>query len=211
MAATFLHITWATKIFVLPCNQNRIYFLEKMAPEPVLRIKLYRIRIQAHGFVEQKIEKNYSWRQKFYHLLQQLSSKTSAKFGPFLLFRIRLRIRNTSWQPCGWYLFVNGPDVLLKVGLLRVDLLADVAGGGGELHPTQVRQLDVLGQVAELLAAVRAQRRFGPFAALASPLFSGQEGMGRLVRFFLQLALISKRENDDKESKNSEKYSMVDQ
>ncbi len=97
------------------------------------------------------------------------------------------------------------------MGLLRVDLLADVAGGGGELHPTQVRQLDVLGQVAELLAAVRAQRRFGPFAALASPLFSGQEGMGRLVRFFLQLALISKRENDDKESKNSEKYSMVDQ
>ncbi len=93
---------------------------------------------------------------------------------------------------------MNGPDVLLKVGLLRVDLLADVAGGGGELHAAQVRQLDVLGQVAELLAAVRAQRRFGPFAALASPPFSGQEGIARLGRFFfLQLVLISRRENDD--------------
>ncbi len=79
------------------------------------------------------------------------------------------------------------------MGLLRVDLLADVAGGGGELHAAQVRQLDVLGQVAELLAAVRAERRFGPFAALASPLFSGQEGRF----FFLQLVLISRRENDD--------------
>jgi hypothetical protein len=102
------------------------------------------------------------------------------------------------------YLFVNGPDVLLKVGLLRVDLLADVAGGGGELHAAQVRQLDVLGQVAELLAAVRAERRFGPFAALASPPFSGQEGIGWLRRFFLQLVSISRRENDDMESKNNE-------
>jgi hypothetical protein len=99
-------------------------------------------------------------------------------------------------QPCGWYLFVNGPDVLLKVGLLRVDLLADVAGGGGELHAAQVRQLDVLGQVAELLAAVRAQRRFGQFAALASPPFSGQAGIDRLGRFFLQLVLISRRGNE---------------
>ncbi len=99
---------------------------------------------------------------------------------------------------------MNGPDVLLKVGLLRVDLLADVAGGGGELHAAQVRQLDVLGQVAELLAAVRAERRFGPFAALASPPFSGQEGIGWLRRFFLQLVSISRRENDDMESKNNE-------
>ncbi len=105
---------------------------------------------------------------------------------------------------------MNGPDVLLKVGLLRVDLLADVAGGGGELHAAQVRQLDVLGQVAELLAAVRAERRFGPLAALASPLFSGQAGIGRLGRYFLQLVLISRRErNDDMESKKSEKYSVV--
>ncbi len=91
---------------------------------------------------------------------------------------------------------MNGPDVLLKVGLLRVDLLADVAGGGGELHAAQVRQLDVLGQVAELLAAVRAQRRFGPFAALDSPPFSGHVGIRRLGRFFLQVALISRRENE---------------
>ncbi len=107
---------------------------------------------------------------------------------------------------------MNGPDVLLQVGLLRVDLLADVAGGGGELHAAQVRQLDVLGQVAELLAAVRAERRFGSFAALASPPFSGQEGIGRLGRYFLQLVLISRMErNDDMESKNSQKYSMIDQ
>ncbi len=106
---------------------------------------------------------------------------------------------------------MNGPDVLLKVGLLRVDLLADVAGGGSELHAAQVRQLDVLGQVAELLAAVRAQRRFGPFAALTSPPFSGQEGNCRIGRFFLQLALISRREKDDMEPKNSQKYSMIDQ
>ncbi len=100
---------------------------------------------------------------------------------------------------------MNGPDVLFQVGLLRVDLLADVAGGGGELHAAQVRQLDVLGQVAELLTAVRAQRRFGPFAALASQPFSGQEGIGRLRRFFfLQLVLISRREKDDMESKNNE-------
>ncbi len=104
---------------------------------------------------------------------------------------------------------MNGPDVLLKVGLLRVDLLADVAGGGGELHAAQVRQLDVLGQVAELLAAVRAERRFGPFAALAASPFSGQDGIGRLRRFFQQLVLISRRENDDIESKNNEMCSMV--
>ncbi len=104
----------------------------------------------------------------------------------------RKRIRNTAAR----YLFVNGPDVLLQVGLLRVDLLADVAGGGGELHAAQMRQLDVLGQVAELLAAVRTERRFGPFAALASQPFSGQEGIGRLRRFFLQVSLISRRENE---------------
>jgi hypothetical protein len=51
-------------------------------------------------------------------------------------------------------------------------------------------------QVAELLAAVRAQRRFGPFAALASQPFSGQEGIRRLGRFFLQLILISRREDE---------------
>jgi hypothetical protein len=67
----------------------------------------------------------------------------------------------------------------------------------------------VLGQVAELLAAVRAQRRFGPFAALASPPFSGQQGIGRLRRFFLQLALNSRRKNDDMQSKNKEINSMV--
>ncbi len=83
------------------------------------------------------------------------------------------------------------------MGLLRVDLLADVAGGGGELHAAQVCQLDVLGQVAELLAAMGAQRRFGPFAALASPPFSGQDGILRLSRFFLQLVLISRRERQD--------------
>ncbi len=100
---------------------------------------------------------------------------------------------------------MNGPDVLLKVGLLRVDLLADVAGGGSELHAAQVRQLDVLGQVAELLAAVRAQRRFGPFAALASQPFSGQEGIGRPGRFFPKLVLVSKREwNDYMESSVSD-------
>ncbi len=99
---------------------------------------------------------------------------------------------------------MNGPDVLLKVGLLRVDLLAEVAGGGRELHAAQVRQLDVLGQVAELLAAVRAQRRSGPFSALASQPFSDQDGMCRLGRFFLQLVLISRRENDDMKSSVSD-------
>jgi len=43
------------------------------------------------------------------------------------------------------YLFVNGAHMLLQVRLLRVDLLADVAGGGGKFDHAQVGQPNVLG------------------------------------------------------------------
>jgi len=54
-------------------------------------------------------------------------------------------------------LFVHGPHVLVEVGLLGVDLLADVALGGRVLDHAQVGQPDVLGQVAEFPAAMRAE------------------------------------------------------
>ena len=70
------------------------------------------------------------------------------------------------------HLFVDSPHVLPKVGLLRVDLLADVALRRRVLDESQVGQLDVLGQVAEFLAAVRTQRSRRLFGAFTSFYFT---------------------------------------
>ena len=70
------------------------------------------------------------------------------------------------------HLFVDSPHVLPEVGLLRVDLLADVALRRRVLDESQVGQLDVLGQVAEFLAAVRTQRSRRLFGAFTSFYFT---------------------------------------
>jgi hypothetical protein len=57
------------------------------------------------------------------------------------------------------------------VGLLRVDLLADVALRRRVLDEPQVGQLHVLGQVTELFAAMRTQRGGATTGLFASWLF----------------------------------------